>query len=98
MPPLQDTIYVHAEDATVAAPADAELAAGAGTASTAGALANGTAWLGCVSGAGLLMDGEVAGVVEGVASPEDCCRRCRALGGAACNAWSWCGGRHEACE
>lgn len=72
-------------DGTVIEPTAAELAV------AASASANGTAWLGCVvSKPGALMAGSIVAVLEGVPSPEACCRACR-NSSATANVWNYCG-------
>lgn len=56
--------------------------------------ANSSTYLGCIEGAACIMDGVVVGRLDGVPTPEECCRRCRASladGGGQCNVWTHCG-------
>ena len=78
---------VRASDGNYTLPSPAELEAAA-----PGADPNATApdrpWLGCFSGAGLLLAGNVVGVVDGIPDPDACCRACRQ--DPACNVWAFC--------
>lgn len=57
--------------------------------------ANDSAYLGCAYGLEALMEGNIVGLLDDVAAPEDCCRECRgaaALGGPDCNVRAGGGG------
>lgn len=86
------TLAPAGEAAAAARPANA-------TANSTAAATNSTApaYLGCLAGSQSLVDGDVVGVVGGVASPLDCCRLCRERGNATCNAWNFCAQR-EGCR
>ncbi|KAI7845918.1 hypothetical protein COHA_000464 [Chlorella ohadii] len=90
--------FLYEEEGRFLPPTDAELAA-----NNASLAANGTAWYGCVLGQ-CVASGKRVDLVDGVASPDDCCRLCsqRYEGSAAanasvpCNAWTHCE-REEGC-
>ena len=46
--------------------------------------------LGCFYAEGALLDGNVVGILDGVGSPEACCRACRELGSSNCSVWNYC--------
>lgn len=89
---LQVKFRLYNNEGKVLLPADAELAN-----------SSATDWRGCFFGESVVMEGKVTAVVDGVASPEECCRKCRAAqveasassgggGGEAsvCNVWNYC--------
>ncbi len=90
--------FLYEEEGRFLPPTDAELAA-----NNASLAADGTAWYGCVLGQ-CVASGKRVDLVDGVASPDDCCRLCsqRYEGSAAanasvpCNAWTHCE-REEGC-
>ena len=78
---------VHPWEGNFTLPIAAELAAATSEASQ-NASEPARPWLGCFSGNGLLMAGNVVGVVDGVPNPDACCRACRK--DATCNVWTFC--------
>lgn len=92
VPAVSSRLYL--PDGQVILPSDAELEAAAAEAAAANrSLGNDTSWRGCFVGRHAIMDGEVAGVLPGVQTAEECARRCRALernDTPACNVFNFC--------
>ena len=78
---------VRASDGNFTLPSPAELEAAA-NGSVPNATTSDRPWLGCFSGPGLLLAGNVVGVVDGIPDPDACCRACRQ--DLACNVWAFC--------
>lgn len=79
------------EGAVLLPSADDLAAASSSEASNRSAISNATApWLGCIVAPGALLGGDVVGVLNGVATPEQCCHACRA-DSQPCNVWNHCG-------
>ena len=96
---LQAPLYrynhlLYADEAEFVPPSDAEMAAAAPAAT--GNSSTSDAYHGCAVAKGALWAGNVTGLLQGVASPIDCCRECHARLGPAtngtqpCNLWHYC--------
>lgn len=73
----------------LAASEGAVIEANASELAVAAAAPSNTSWLGCIFANNTIMAGAVVGRVEGLPSPEACCRACRADAG--CDVWTFCG-------
>lgn len=83
--------------ADIPAPSNTTGAPSAANATTASPGNSTAPWLGCVlANVPALMDGTVLATLDGIASPEACCRECQARV-PACNVWNACF-KHEGCR
>ncbi|PSC73227.1 serine threonine-kinase [Micractinium conductrix] len=78
---LRETTLMASDNATVVLPPVEQLPADATEISN-------TTWLGCIITPNALMAGDVVEVVSGVATAEECCKRCR--GDMRCNLFNYC--------
>ncbi|PSC73768.1 serine threonine-kinase [Micractinium conductrix] len=78
--------YLYSDEATVLLPAENETSSDGEPGS--GELGSTGPWLGCIVARGALLGGEVVATLSGVATPEECCRRCRER--EAANVWNFC--------
>ncbi|PRW45638.1 serine threonine- kinase receptor R831 [Chlorella sorokiniana] len=79
----ESSFWLTAGEGNVLLPSASELSAGDA------ALSAPDAWKGCIWGGNAIYDGQVVDTLDGVASPEACCRACHARQ-ARCNVWNWC--------
>jgi len=59
--------------------------------------ANSTEWLGCIVAPQAVMGGKVVALLDGVQTPEECCRACRQWPDGGCNVFNTCQ-RLEGCR
>ena len=85
-PHVQASTYLYSDEATVLLPAENETSSDGEPGS--GELGSTGPWLGCIVARGALLGGEVVATLSGVATPEECCRRCRER--EAANVWNFC--------
>jgi len=54
------------------------------------AAVNSTEWLGCIVAPHAVMGGKVVALLDGVQTPEECCRACRQWPDSGCNVFNTC--------